>query len=287
MLTIRGTPHRTTVPRLPRTQQLHGCSLKLDILLSYDVLLVLLCFHQVEDAPKEPFLELDSIGEDTKDGQHQHSAAPHQDSAASSPPTGNGAPSLLPSHFRNPDIPRYLRYGVPLFFALTFGLLLASDLGSGVAAYRQLTNPLDPSQNSEALILQASVFTSIGKLWGTGSYALTILIVIASVSWPFVKILLSLYAWMVPFGNAPRRRERLLEVIDALGKWSFVDVVVFTEIVVAFRSTVLLGGSVVVEIYLVPRWGLFGFVTANMLALVRARRASNTLWSDCRPQTRS
>ena len=92
---------------------------------------------------------------------------------------------------------------------------------------------------------------------------------------------------MVPFGNAPRRRERLLEVIDALGKWSFVDVVVFTEIVVAFRSTVLLGGSVVVEIYLVPRWGLFGFVTANMLALVRARRASNTLWSDCRPQTRS
>ena len=189
------------------------------------------CVHQIEDAPtkKEPFHDqIGSAPDDaTKEGPpHRPSAADSQeDSDAVSQPTGNGGipPPHVPSHFRNPDIPRYLRYGVPVFFALTFALLLASDLGSGVAAYRQLTNPLDPSQNSVALILQASVFTSVAKLWGTGSYALTILIVIASISWPFVKILLSLYAWMIPFHTAPRRRERLLEVIDALGKWSFVD----------------------------------------------------------------
>lgn len=149
-------------------------------------------------------------------------------------------------------------------------MLLASDIASGVAAYRQLVNPDDPSQNSSSMILQASIFTSIPKLWSTGSYALTVLIVVASVSWPFVKILLSMYAWCAPFADAPQRRERLLEVIDALGKWSFVDVVVFSEIVVAFHSTVYLGGPYV-EIYIVPRWGLIGFVTANMLSLVRGR----------------
>jgi hypothetical protein len=161
-----------------------------------------------------------------------------------------------------------MRYGIPVYFVATFGLLLASDLASGVAAYGLLTNPLDPSQNKSDMILQASIFTSIPKLWNTGSYALTILIVIASVSWPFVKIILSLYAWCTPFSGAPRRRERLLEVIDALGKWSFVDVVVFSIIVVAFHSTIYLGGPYL-EVYIVPRWGLIGFVTANMLNLVR------------------
>jgi Paraquat-inducible protein A len=172
------------------------------------------------------------------------------------------------SHFRNPNLSPLYRYGVVVYLLGTFALLLASDIASGVAAYRQLVNPSDPSQNSTGMILQASIFTSIPKLWNTGSYALTILIVIASVSWPFVKILLSLYAWCAPFANAPQRRERLLEVIDALGKWSFVDVVVFSEIVVAFHSTIYLGGPYV-EIYIVPRWGLIGFVSANMMCLVR------------------
>jgi hypothetical protein len=161
-----------------------------------------------------------------------------------------------------------MRYGVPLYFAAAFALLLASDVGSGVAAYNKLVNPDDPDQDRSKMILQASIFTSIPKLWGTGSYALTIIIVIASVSWPFVKILLSLYAWCAPFDRAPLRRERLLEVIDVLGKWSFLDVVVFSIIVVAFHSTIYLGGPYV-EIYIIPRWGLIGFVTANMLILVR------------------
>lgn len=174
----------------------------------------------------------------------------------------------LPSHFRNPEISLHLRYGIPIFFSFTFGLLLASDIGSGVSAYRKLVNPFALNQNNTAELLHASVFTSIEKLWNTGSYALAMLIVIASIAWPFIKIMLSLYAWFVPFTSRPVRRERLLEIIDALGKWSFVDIVVFTEIVVAFRSTIDLGGPYV-EIFVEPRWGLVGFVTANMLILVR------------------
>jgi hypothetical protein len=183
----------------------------------------------------------------------------------------------LPSHFRNPEISPHIRYGIPIFFVFTFGLLLASDIGSGVSAYRKLVNPYAPNQNKTTELLQASVFTSIQKLWNTGSYALAMLIVIASISWPFIKIMLSLYAWFVPFASRPVRRERLLEIIDALGKWSFVDIVVFTEIVVAFRSTIDLGGPYV-EIYVAPRWGLVGFVTANMLILVSTTLMPRGVW---------
>lgn len=175
--------------------------------------------------------------------------------------------SLPPAHWKNPEISPILRYGVPIFILATLGLLLASDIGSGVAAYRLLetNDPLIP--NSQALLLKASVFTSISALWRTGSYALVFLIVIASISWPFVKLLLSLFAWLVPF-RSPQRRERLLAIMDALGKWSFVDMVVFSEIVVVFRATIPLGGPVL-QVYIVPLWGIFGFLTATMLSLVR------------------
>lgn len=85
----------------------------------------------------------------------------------------------------------------------------------------------------------ASIFTSVNKLWDTGSYALAILIVIASISWPYVKLLLTLAAWMFP-NRRPQRSERLLEIIDALGKWSFIDIFVLLIIMVAFRATIKL-----------------------------------------------
>lgn len=149
------------------------------------------------------------------------------------------------SHFQNPEISVYWRRGIPLYFLATLGLLLASDIGSGVSAVTLLKPSEEDTVNEqqENTLLTASIFTAVYELWHTGSYALTIFIVITSVVWPYVKLLLSLYAWMLPFSSAAGR-ERLITVIDCLGKWSFVDEVVFTEIVVAFRATIPLGGPV-------------------------------------------
>ncbi len=140
------------------------------------------------------------------------------------------------SHFTNSKAhSKYLRYGIPVFLLLTTGLLLASDIGSGVVAVYYLYEQDGTLFDSQRLV-HVSIFTTVRKLWGTHSYALAIFIACTSVSWPFVKILLSLYAWVTPYTRS-RRREILLEVIDVLGKWSFVDIMVFVEILVAFRST--------------------------------------------------
>jgi hypothetical protein len=149
------------------------------------------------------------------------------------------------SHFQNPNLSVYWRRGIPLYLLATLGLFLVSDIGSGVSAVTLLIPAEEDTVNEqqESTLLTVSIFSAVKELWHTGSYALTVFIVITSVVWPYVKLLLSLYAWMLPFSSATKR-ERLISVIDCLDKWSFVDVVVFSEIVVAFRATIPLGGPV-------------------------------------------
>lgn len=131
------------------------------------------------------------------------------------------------SHFRNKEAHSSLwRYGIPVYLLGTLGLLLASHLGSGVAAEYILYYP-DGTEFEQETLFVVSIFTSVNKLWATGSYALVILIVIASILWPYVKLLLTLAAWMFPYDSprrrerpyrSPRRRERLFGIIDVLGK---------------------------------------------------------------------
>ena len=141
------------------------------------------------------------------------------------------------SHFRNKEAHSCLwRFGIPVYLVGTLGLLLASHVGSGVAAEYILYQSNGTVFKQETLFV-ASIFTSVDKLWSTGSYALVILIVITSILWPYVKLLLALAVWVFPY-RSPRRRERLLEIIDALGKWSFIDIFVLLIIMVAFRATI-------------------------------------------------
>ena len=138
------------------------------------------------------------------------------------------------SHFRNEDVhPAYIRYGVPLYLLCALILLINADIGSGVSAEYILLR--DGVIKEQEALLVASIFSSVRKLWQNGSYPLAILVLLSSVIWPYVKLFVSFYIWFFPY-DRPRRRERLIEVMDALGKWSFVDIVVLVQIMVAFRS---------------------------------------------------
>lgn len=185
--------------------------------------------------------------------------------------------ATLPAHLFNTEAhPCWIRYGVPLYLTCIFGLLLASDLGSGVSAETRLV--IDGEVEQHDTILTVSIFSSVSKLWETQSYPLAILIVITSIMWPYIKLAMSMLAWVLPpVGHprggirGPRRRERLVEWLDALGKWSFVDIFVLIIMMVAFRTTVPIGGDasgVVNEVYIVPKWGFFGFVFASVFSLL-------------------
>jgi uncharacterized paraquat-inducible protein A len=66
-----------------------------------------------------------------------------------------------------------------------------------------------------------SIISSVKELWNAKSYALAIFICLTSVLWPFLKVFLSLAAWMVPIKKI-KKRERFIEILDSLDKWSFV-----------------------------------------------------------------
>jgi hypothetical protein len=137
------------------------------------------------------------------------------------------------SHFRNEEVHSvYMRYGVPIFLMCTLILLINAHVGSGVSAEFVLLRDGKVEEQQELLVV--SVFSSVTELWHLGSYPLAIFIVLASIVWPYVKLFLTLFAWFAPY-QKPRRRERLIEIIDAVGKWGFVDIVVLVEIMVAFR----------------------------------------------------
>ena len=164
------------------------------------------------------------------------------------------------SHFQRPDLSVWWRYGMLVYLLGTLALLLASDIGSGIQAIT-VTIPAASdvwSQPQETILADESIFSSVRQLWDQGSIPLAIFIGITSIAWPYVKMLLTIYAWVAPF-DVPRRssstsseptepvkqswcsrkctctRERLIEILDLLGKWSFADVLVFCQLVVAFR----------------------------------------------------
>ena len=143
------------------------------------------------------------------------------------------------SHLLNCDVhPVRTRFGIPICIIMNFALFLASDLGSGVSADIQF------SDNGEVLtyetIITISIFSSVRELWKTKSYALAVLITVTSICWPYFKLILAFYSWVTPWKNA-RTREKLIEWVDALGKWSFVDIFVLIITMVAFQSTTELG----------------------------------------------
>lgn len=156
-------------------------------------------------------------------------------------------PKKLVSHFTRQDLSPLWRYGMVLFLLGTTALLLASDIGSGVQAIT-ITIPAPGdiwSKPKETIVSDESIFSSVRLLWETGSYALAIFIAVTSICWPYVKMILTMYAWVVPFDPhmQSNRRERLVQVLDLLGKWSFADVLVFCQILVAFRATIPVGAG--------------------------------------------
>lgn len=75
-------------------------------------------------------------------------------------------------------------------------------------------------------------------LWNAGLYPLVILLMTFSCAWPYIKIILMGLCWVLDgkYINY-ERREKILVILDTLGKWSFFDTYVVTILVVGFRFT--------------------------------------------------
>ena len=101
--------------------------------------------------------------------------------------------------------------------------------------------------------------------------------------WPYIKLLLLFWCWMASSAQlSPDRRGTVLAWIDALGKWSLLDIFVLVMFMVAFRFNIAgeipgVAGPVpaTFDIFVRPAWGFYGFLLATVVSLVLSHIATH------------
>jgi hypothetical protein len=118
----------------------------------------------------------------------------------------------------HPSIPVLIRYGIPVTLLGTIVLFLTANLGVGASVDLSLT--LNDELYHIPSLFAFTLANSVHDMWQAGVYPLSILIALCSGGWPYLKLLLMLFAWMAPLKLCPvKRRENLLMWLDALGKY--------------------------------------------------------------------
>jgi hypothetical protein len=83
--------------------------------------------------------------------------------------------------------------------------------------------------------LEETLVGNVVDMWKAGVYPLSIFILFFSGMWPYIKLILMLCCWFMPAHRlSVKRRQHLLEFLDAFGKWSLVDTYVLVLFLVAF-----------------------------------------------------
>jgi paraquat-inducible protein A len=116
----------------------------------------------------------------------------------------------------------------------------------------------------------------IAELWRDKAYGLAVIVFIASLAVPLLKIAaLALLAWTVRYAPTWRRIERakLFRIVEAVGHWSMLDVYV----VVLLAGMVRFGRLADVQ----PEPGLLAFTTVVILTMLAARSFDpRMIWQD-------
>lgn len=186
----------------------------------------------------------------------------------------------MQSLFNSASIPWKIRYGVPLtlladialFAGGHFAIISSVDLRGHVAG--------EPFYINE--FLSFSFIASIGRTYSNGGNEMAILMLIFSGLYPYIKLLILLFAWLLPsrlLGGVNRRGSIILWM-DVLAKLSVIDIV--TMLLLAATVLVFIGGPAnalspgtsdyyAVEAIVTPAAGFYCFVVAQRISRIASK----------------
>lgn len=121
-----------------------------------------------------------------------------------------------------------------------------------------------------------SVLSGLWKLAQSSYFYLAAPLFLFSVAFPGTKLLLLLYTWFLPM--APSCRERLLDWLDELGRWSMLDVYVILITAGALQLGILAES--------VLREGIYVFGGGILLSMVAATLAGGWFGKKHQPSLR-
>ncbi len=176
----------------------------------------------------------------------------------------------------DPRLPWLVRLGVPVLIIVNVAIFILSNTSVGASVYVFIQLGARVLQSGS--LFSFTLTNSVHDMWEAGVYPPSLLIAIFSGGWPYLKLLLMLFVWFMPAKIASGVvRERVLMLLDALGKWSLVDSFVLVFMMVAFRFNIIIpasalaqtpAGLTTIDLYVEADMGFYTFLWATMLSLV-------------------
>ena len=172
------------------------------------------------------------------------------------------------------EIPLYVRYFIPVVILVNIGFFLSGHLSLGATV--NIKAQLAGETITVEKFFEFSMAQSTLDIWRAGGKELAILILIFSGVWPYTKQVLTLVLWFAPPSVVSvSKRGSIFLWLDALAKWSMVDIFVLIVSVAAFRVSIqspdvdfLPDGFYSVDLLVVPLWGLYANMIAQLISQV-------------------
>lgn len=185
----------------------------------------------------------------------------------------------------HPSIQPVIKKGLPVAIALAMILLIASNISIGTSVDLVVTGA-DGQQVTSANIYAFSLGSTLTEMYQAGVYFLMLLILLCSGVWPYVKLLALLCCWMASTRRLPPvKREKILYLLDSLGKFSLIDAYVLVLMMVAFTYELDIGSVGAINVYTTPVSASLFILTLhlmrnmNILVIMIIRRSASMLSS--------
>jgi hypothetical protein len=136
--------------------------------------------------------------------------------------------------FQSPEIPKFVRWIMPLILLVNIGFFLSGHLSLGATV--NIEAELAGEKFRVEKFFEFSMARSTVDIWNAGGRELAIMILIFSGVWPYTKQLMTLALWFLPPTSLSiSRRGSILLWLDWLAKWSMIDIFVLVISIAAFR----------------------------------------------------
>jgi len=182
--------------------------------------------------------------------------------------------STTSSMFRSPDIPRFVRFMIPVIIILNIVFFISGHLSLGATV--NIEFEMAGEKFTINNLLELSLGRSIVDVWKAGGRELAILLLIFSGVWPYTKLLISLWLWFTsPSSVSISRRGSILLWLNWLTKWSTIDIFFLVIAISAFRLSIqspdtayLPDDFYAIEMVVIPLWGLYSNIIAQLISQI-------------------
>jgi hypothetical protein len=176
----------------------------------------------------------------------------------------------------DPRVHWTLRFGIPLLTLFNIAMFAFSNASIGAQVFLTFTLSDSRTLHTDSLF-NFGLINSIVDMWKAGVWPLSVIVALFSGIWPYVKLVMMVIAWVAPLSYVPdKHRERILMVLDALGKWSMLDTYIMVLMLVSFHVHVDLplgdpsriANPIAVDVFVNAAFGFLTFMLATVLSLV-------------------